>query len=383
MKAQVLIIVLAAAAAAAACDDYAALSLDATEADAAAGSDSDVDADEAIDAMTDPDTAIDATIDATSCVHGSRRCEGNDVTECQSGTWQTIASCPNLCAQGACVTPPSCSGGVTTCGVGSSETCCASLPVTGGTFARSYDGVSTGFTDDRYHATISTFHLDRFEVTSTRFQKFVDAYPLDIPVAGSGRNPHDASDPGWQTAWNAQLPATRNDLQTSLLCDGISAQQASDPIRCVSWYLAQAFCIWDGGRLPSEAEWNFAAAGGGEQRVYPWSLPASSTTISADHATYGASAPTRAGAHTLDGGRWGQRDLAGNVWEWALDYYASPYGSTSCNDCANHTASSGRVVRGGSFLNNATTVIAANRAASPPTTANRITGLRCARDPLP
>ncbi|WP_438023210.1 formylglycine-generating enzyme family protein [Sorangium sp. So ce233] len=42
------------------------------------------------------------------------------------------------------------------------------------------------------------------------------------------------------------------------------------PIRCVSWSVAFAFCAWDGGRLPTEAEWNHASAGGSEQREYPW-----------------------------------------------------------------------------------------------------------------
>src|SRR5580704_6839465 len=43
------------------------------------------------------------------------------------------------------------------------------------------------------------------------------------------------------------------------------------PITEAHWYAAYAFCIWDGGFLPSEAEWNYAAAGGSDQRAYPWS----------------------------------------------------------------------------------------------------------------
>ena len=58
------------------------------------------------------------------------------------------------------------------------------------------------------------------------------------------------------------------------------------PINCITWYEAFAFCAWDGGFLPTEAEWNYAAAGGSEQRAYPWSNPPTSTTIDCSHANY-------------------------------------------------------------------------------------------------
>ena len=372
----------------AACDYESIASSDAADAaeiDAAEIDAADARAPDAVDAALDALDAgePDAPIDAPLCPLGARRCEANAVLECQAAAWVTVATCTNLCASGACVTPPSCGVNTSTCGVGANETCCASRPVVGGTFSRSYDGVSPGFTDDRYHATITGLHLDAFEVTAARFQRLVDAYPLSRPADGSGRNPNDALDLGWRSAWTPLLPATRTDLSAALLCDGLVAQTPSDPVRCVSWYVAQAFCIWDGGRLPTEAEWNYAAAGGAEQRVYPWSSPPSSTTISVNHATHQVSAPQRPGAHALGGGRWGHADLAGNVWEWVLDNHASPYPSMACVDCANHTAAAARVTRGGAYLSSSSTVLASFRSSLAATSTRQTTGFRCARNPSP
>lgn len=326
---------------------------------------------------------LDAPIDAPVCSAGATRCAGNDVETCQSGAWAMTSSCVNLCDRGACVTPPSCSGGVNTCGPGGNESCCVSPALPGGSFARSYDGVSAGFTDPSFAASVGEFHLDAYEVSVARFQKFVAAYPAARPVDGSGKNPRDAADLGWLAAWTASLPATQSALTASLACESVATQGVTDPVRCVSWFTAQAFCIWDGGRLPSEAEWNYAAAGGDQQRVYPWSAPSSSTTISSSHATYQAAAPTRPGLRALDLSRWGQRDLAGNVWEWVLDYHASPYPTTQCHDCANATAAANRVIRGGGYSSNATQVIASYRSSAVPPTPRAVVGFRCARNPMP
>ena len=193
------------------------------------------------------------------------------------------------------------------------------------------------------------------------------------------------------------MPTDKADLIAQLKCPNTTWEDlpASSPaveqrpINCVSYYLAYAFCIWEGGRLPTEAEWNYAAAGGDEQRVYPWSAPADDATITSDHAVYkgGASAqalPNTVGSKSCTSnlmscgdGRWGQADLAGNVLEWNLDYFADPYPTTSCVDCWNTSAQTTRSLRGGDYRNSPDLLLSSLRWDQDPTDPTSTSGFRC------
>ncbi|HJX66603.1 MAG TPA: SUMF1/EgtB/PvdO family nonheme iron enzyme [Polyangia bacterium] len=89
--------------------------------------------------------------------------------------------------------------------------------------------------------------------------------------------------------------------------------QLSRPQNCMDWYTAFAFCAWDGGRLATEAEWNCAASGDGEQRYFPWSNPSTSTVIDDNYAVYcggSCNGTQNVGSKATKGdGRWGQADL--------------------------------------------------------------------------
>jgi formylglycine-generating enzyme required for sulfatase activity len=157
-----------------------------------------------------------------------------------------------------------------------------------------------------------------------------------------------------------------------------------------------AFCVWDGGALSTEVEWSYAATGGDQQRAYPWSSPPGSLTpLDNLHASYldhtNCVGDGMAGCELTDliavgtkpagDGRWGQSDLAGDVFEWILDWYGSYL--VPCMDCANLTVASARVIHGGSFNTAETSLRSAVRGDGSPS--NRVPFMgaraRCARAP--
>ena len=238
----------------------------------------------------------------------------------------------------------SCRGLPVNCGPDGATSCCASELVPGGTFNRS--------DDDRWPATVSDFRLDTYEVTVARFRNFLACYPGNQPNAGSGRNPNNPADTGWDTAWNAELPMDRAALEAVLDCSiSNSSWEMSEerlPMNCINWYVAYAFCVWDGGRLPTDAELQYAAFGGNEQRYYPWSVPPTDQTIDDEHAVRSAPHLPVGSKSPLGDGRWGHADLAGGVAMWAVDYGITMY-PVPCVDCANFEApSDGRRVYVGS-----------------------------------
>jgi formylglycine-generating enzyme required for sulfatase activity len=153
------------------------------------------------------------------------------------------------------------------------------------------------------------------------------------------------------------------------------------PMNCVDWYDVFAFCAWDGGRLPTEAEWNSAAAGGGDQRDYPWG----NTTPDGTYAVYCPATPCTFNVLTVGSkspkgdGKWGQADLAGGMYEWNLDAWATAY-SNPCSDCANLPLGSAEVLRGGSWFYDASHMLSSDHTLSEaPSYRGDSVGARCAR----
>jgi len=184
------------------------------------------------------------------------------------------------------------------------------------------------------------------------------------------------------------------DCQTNLSTwTSIPGDREKLPMNCVNWFEAYAFCIWDGGFLPSEAEYVYAAAGGREQRQYPWgSNPPGKDN---KYAIWGYYYPDGSGKsdgtlrHTAPvgtakagAGKWSHLDLVGNLIEWYLDYYVDKYPSP-CTDCAYLYDGSGRAPRDGYFGSTDEALLESSSRNNGFYPANRFQsfGFRCARSP--
>lgn len=349
------------------------------------------------------------------------RCSGNGVQTCGSdGQWGAALACaattPN-CSSGQCGQPPSCqvgAPGTTNCGSGNAS-CCESLEVEGGTYYRTYDlladgGVSVaadgGATGEADPATVSSFRLDKYVVTVGRFRPFVYAWGSGwTPTAGSGKHSHlnggqglvnaaiaagTSYEAGWVDSDDSNLMLDSKVLQ----CDPnyatwtpMSGANENLPMNCVNAYEARAFCIWDGGFLPSEAELEYAAAAGSQQREYPWGStdPGVSTQYAVYNCDYGACTDAQnslapVGHATLGAGLWGQLDLAGEVSAWTLDWYYDTY-VDPCVDCAYLLPTANGTLRGGNFYYPKAALLPPNRGYGVPTDRIYGVGLRCARSP--
>jgi formylglycine-generating enzyme required for sulfatase activity len=268
--------------------------------------------------------------------------------------------------------------------VNANESCCAAEFVPRGSFLRD--------SDSDYPATISSLSLDRYEVTVRRFRAFVEAgggtqeRPPPDGVGALARVPES----GWRSIWNGRLPPTRARLEEQLACTDLYRFWSPEPgphdlrpMNCLTWYLAFAFCAWDGGRLPTEAEWLFAALGGDQQRVYPWG----DDEPTRDRASFDCRADGNPDCSftdvvlvgTLPAGRgaFGHFELAGNLLEWLLDSY-DPY-PVPCNDCANLRDQSDRITRGGFYGEPPDALRNDERGHSTTTLHAAQVGVRCAR----
>jgi formylglycine-generating enzyme len=302
--------------------------------------------------------------------------------------------------------------------------------IKGGTFTMGGDNNQASADEfPKHKVQVDGFWMDATEVTNAQFQKFVEATNY-ITTA--------EKKPDWEEMKKTLPPGTPKPSDDMMVAASLVFKQTSGPVDLndysqwwnwvsganwkhpegpgssiegkenypvvqVSWYDAMAYCRWAGKRLPTEAEWEFAARGGLENNIYPWGNESINEGKSKAN-SWGGKFPyyndrkdgfvKLAPIKSFMPNRYNLYDMAGNVWEWCSDWYDANYYKSfhsiaikpngparSFDPEDNYTPK--RSLRGGSFLCNdsyCSGYRVARRMKSSPDTGLEHTGFRCAKD---
>ena len=216
---------------------------------------------------------------------------------------------------------------------------------------------------------IDAFYMDKYEVTNAQYTEFI----LANPEWGKDRINRAFHNGDYLEYWNG------NDYPSG---------EANHPVVYVSWYAAMAYAKWAGKRLPTEAEWEYAARGRLIGKKYPWG-----DAIDSSKANYNENVgkkTTPIGSYPPNG--YGLYDIAGNVWEWCLDEIEANFyqnsrrrnpiaGASSVDWVINNftNVKTQRVLRDGPWDWNPKYLRVASRGWSIPMLTNYNLGFRCAR----
>ncbi len=302
--------------------------------------------------------------------------------------------------------------------------------IPGGSFSMGGDNEQASEDEYPKHKVfVDSFFIDATEVTNAQFKKFVEATGY---ITTAERKPN------WDELKKTLPPNTPKPDESMLVAASLVFKPSNGPVNLnnysewwswvkgadwkhpegpnsniigkdnypvvhVSWFDAMAYCKWAGKRLPTEAEWEFAARGGLMNNIYPWGnepIAKGNSKANSWDGDFPYKNNQRDGYYklspvkTYSANNYGLFDMAGNVWEWCSDWYNNQYYSTIENQETKNPLGATKsfdpqdpytpkkVLRGGSFLCNdsyCSGYRVARRMKSSPDTGLEHTGFRCVR----
>lgn len=258
------------------------------------------------------------------------------------------------------------------------------IRIPGGTFwMGSAEGEGESYEHPTHRVSLSPYCIDRTEVT-------VGSYRQCVAQGGCAPPAPTVN----VASWDAPTVTFTNNF-----CNWSRSGVETHPMNCVDWDQSDAFCRWIGGRLPTEAEWEYAARGA-DGRQYPWGNDAPGPTLlngiggetNAYVTQFGRTYnelmypgndgwPTTApvGSYPSGASPFGILDTAGNVYEWTADWYGT-YSADSQSNPQGANSGNERVFRGGGWSEGrASSVRAAHRVSNTRALRNATLGFRCSR----
>ena len=218
-----------------------------------------------------------------------------------------------------------------------------------------------------HEVVLDAYWLDAYEVTNAMFADFVRVTGHQTLAEKQGHSYGYDENFQWVPADGLTW---RNPMGLN------STAQEALPVVHVSFFDAQAYCRWAGGRLPTEAEWEKAARGD-DERLYPWG-----NDFNASYVRFkGSQGPASVYAFPEGVSPYGIYHLAGNVFEWTQDWYHHEYYVLSPRDNPlGPSAGEFKVIRGGSWHNSQPRLRVTHRDVSKPDYMNDLLGFRCVLD---
>lgn len=215
-----------------------------------------------------------------------------------------------------------------------------------------------------HEVTLSTFYISKTEVTNAEYAEFLNAYESDTVKQGDNK--------GKMLILEDERGVHKKDGEWI-----VSDEFKNYPVIYVSWYGAQEFCKWKDARLPTEAEWEYAARGGQSSKGYEFSGSSKPGEVAwyYENANKQTQPVSQKKANELD-----LYDMSGNVYEWVYNWYA-PYTPKEKVNPTGPKNGDYKVIRGGSWFDYPSHLRVSNRNNYSPDYKSDLIGFRYAKTP--